>query len=193
MLSKVLIKRAVILGLVGLVTLSLGLFGLSCSCGEKAVPETTTPPPPSTPPIPQEGVYLNPTFIELEPGQTLSIKVAVKPAGWGASGGEINLAFNPAVLEAVDVKPGPFFGKDPIVGLRRIDNQEGVIRLALARVGETAVPSPPGELATVEFVVPDSATSGTYELELTEVSLADQNFQDITGFTTQSTIIKINS
>jgi hypothetical protein len=180
-------KRIIILNLVLLVTLATSLYGLSCSCKEEAAGPTTPPSP-----IPNEGVYLTPTFIELQPGQALSLKIEVKPSGWGASGGEINLAFNPAVLQAVDIEAGDFFGSSPIVGLKRVDNQAGVIRLALARVGETPSSSPPGVLATVNFKVSDSATGGTYDLELTKVGLADQNFQDITSFTVQGASIKIN-
>jgi hypothetical protein len=152
------------------------------------MPEEPTPPS-----IPGEGVYLNPTFIEAKPGQALSINIEVKPSGWGVSGGEVNLAFNPAVLKAVDVEPGNFLGSSPIVGLRQMDNQEGIARLALARVGIAAVPSPAGILATVEFRVLESATSGTYEIELTKVGLADENFQDLTGFTIQGASIRVSS
>jgi hypothetical protein len=181
-----LMKRLVVLSLVLLVTLSTGVLSISCTCEEEAA-ETTTPPQ-----IPAEGFYLNPTSIELQPGQTLSINVEVKSSRWGASGGEINLAFNPAVLQVVDIETGDFFGSSPIVGLKRVDNQGGIVRLALARVGETAVPSPPGVLATVEFRVLDSAASGSYEIELTSVGLADENFQDITGFNIQGATIKIS-
>jgi hypothetical protein len=182
-------KRIVILSLILLAILSTGLFSLSCSCEEEVAPPTT--PPPSFPSIPEEGVYLNPAFVELQPGQALSIGIEVKPSGWGASGGEISLAFDTAVLEAVSIEPGDFFGPSPIVGLERIDKQGGIIRLALARVGQTAVPSPAGILAEVDFRVLDTAASGSYEIELS-VGLADQDFQDITGFTTQGATIRIS-
>lgn len=177
-------KRIIIVSLVLLVTLGIGMLGISCTCGEEA-------PVPSSP-EPREGVYLSPTSIEAEPGQQVTIEIKVKPAGWGVSGGEINLAFNSDVLEGVTIEPGDFLGSNPIVGLNRIDNQGGVVRLALARVGETTVPSPPGILATVQFRVLDSAISGTYELELTKVGLADENFEDITDFAIQGASIKIS-
>lgn len=183
-------KRIVILSLILLEIMGTGIFSLSCSCEKEVAPPTATSPP-FTPSIPDDGVYLNPAFIELQPGQTFSLKVEVKPSGWGASGGEVNLAFNPAVLQAVSIEPGDFFGPNPIVGLERVDNQEGTIRLALARVGQTAVPSSAGALATVDFRVLDSVTSGTYDIEL-DAGLADQDFQDITGFTTQGATISVN-
>jgi hypothetical protein len=189
--KEALMKRQIIVSLVLLAILVAGVSGNSCA--KKA----TEPPPPEqpvTPPsIPEEGVYLNPPLIEAEPGQELSIKIEVKPSGWGVSGGEINLAFNSGVLKVVNIEPGNFLGSNPIVGSRQVDNQAGVIRLALARVGKTPVPSPSGVLATVDFKISDLATSGTYELKLTKVGLANENFQDITGFTIQGTIIKISS
>jgi len=177
-------KRIIIVSLVLLVTLGIGMLGISCTCGGEA-----PVPPPSEP---KEGVYLNPTSIEAGPGQEVSIEIKVKPSGWGVSGGEINLAFNSDVLEVADTEPGDFLGSSPIIGLNRIDNQSGVVRLALARVGETTVPSPPGILATVQFRVLDSASSGAYEVKLTKVGLADENFQDITDFSIQGTSIKIS-
>jgi hypothetical protein len=178
-------KQTVISSLCLLAVLAAGLLGTFCSCGGE---------PPITPrPIPEEGVYLNPTFIEANPGEELTINIEVKPSGWGVSGGEISLTFNPDVLQAVAVEPGGFLGSSPIVGLEQLDNQAGEVRLALARVGETEVPSPSGVLAIVAFKVLDSADSEIYEIELTVVGLADEKFQDISGFTIQGTTIQISS
>lgn len=178
-------KQTVILSLILLAALAVGLLGTSCSGGGE----------PSITPlaIPEEGVYLNPTLIEANPGEELTINIEVKPSGWGVSGGEINIVFDPDVLQAVAVEPGGFLGYSPIVGLEQLDNQAGEVRLALARVGETEVPSPSGVLATVAFKVLDSADSGVYEIELTVVGLADENFQDISGFTVQGATIQISS
>jgi hypothetical protein len=183
--TQALMKRTVILSLFMLVALATGLLGASCGGGGE--------PPITPPPIPEEGVYLNPTYIEAEPGEELTISIEVKPSGWGVSGGEISLVFDPDVLQAIDIEPGDFLGSSPIVGLKQLDNQAGEIRLAQARVGETEVPSPSGTLATVELKVLDSAGSGVYEIELIVVGLADENFNDIAGFTVQGTIIKISS
>ena len=180
-----LMKQTVILSLILLVALATILLGASCNSGGE---------PPSTPlAIPEEGVYLNPTSIEANPGDELTIHIEVKPSGWGVSGGEINVVFDPNVLQAVAVEPGGFLGSSPIVGLEQLDNQAGEVRLALARVGETEVPSPSGVLATVAFKVLDSADSGIYEIELTVVGLADENFQDISGFAVQGAAIQISS
>jgi hypothetical protein len=183
--KQALMKRKAILSLFLLVALAAGLLGASCGSGGE--------PPITPPPIPEEGVYLNPTYIEAEPGEEITISIEVKPSGWGVSGGEIRLAFDPDVLQAIDIEPGSFLGSNPIVGLQQLDNQAGEISLALARVGETEVPSPAGVLVTVELKVLDSAASGVYEIELIVVGLADENFNDIVGFTVQGLTIKISS
>lgn len=79
------------------------------------------------------------------------------------------------------------------LGLKRIDNEVGMVRLALGRLGQTSVPSLLGVLVTVNFKVTDLATSGTCELRLNKFGLADENFQDIAGFTVQGARIKISS
>jgi len=187
--KELLMKRVVTISLVLLIALGIGMLGISCAHEAQPARPPIKPPPTE----PEEGVYLSPTFIEAEPGQEVTIEVKIKPSGWGVSGSEINLAFAPNVLEVVNIKPGTFLGSSPIVGLKRIDNQGGVVKLALARVGKTTVPSPPGTLATVQFKVLGSASSGNYELELTKVGLADENFEDITNFSVQGTNLKISS
>lgn len=181
-------KQIVILSLALLVIIATSLLGASCTGGEQVAE-----PPITSLSIPEEGVYLNPTFIEANPGEELIINIEVRPSGWGVSGGEIKLVFDADVLQAFGIEAGDFLGSSPIIGLKQLDNQAGEVRLALARVGETGVPSPSGVLATVEFKVLDSADSGIYEIELTVVGLADENFQDISGFTVQGAIIQISS
>lgn len=191
-------KRLTIVSLVLLALLmSVCVLVISCTCKEKATEPPSQPAPPELPsepalPEPEEGVYLSPTLIEAKAGQTVSFEIMVKPSGWGMSGCEINLVFSPDIMGEVDIELGDFLGSNPVIGLKQVNNRDGVVRLALARVGETSVPSPPGILATVKFKILDSATSGTYELKLTEIGLADENFQDITGFTVQGASIKIS-
>lgn len=141
---------------------------------------------------PKGKVYLEPPSLNVQRGQELSINITVEPSGWGVSGCEVNLSFNSTVLQGVNIKVGEFLGSSPLIGLEDIDNQAGVVRLVMARVGMTTAPSPPGVLAIVYFSISDSAAGGTYDLELTKVGLADENFQDITGFTIKGARIKIS-
>jgi len=190
-------KRVVLISLILLSILGAVVLPVSCARGPAPVQPPTQPPPAAPPvaplPEPEEGVYLSPVLLEAHPGEEVSIEIKVKPSGWGVSGCEVSLAFDCEVMTAVEIEPGGFLGTTPVIGLKRMDNGEGIIKIAMARRGETSAPSPPGILATIQFKVSDSAKSGTYELEVTKVGLADESFQDITEFTTQGASIKISS
>ena len=188
-MDKTSVKYKILLSLAVLVILCLCSLVVSCACAQG--PSSTPAKSPLSEPA--EGVYLSPLLIEAHPGDEISIEIKVKPSGWGVSGCEVNLDFDPDIMEALAVEPGTFLGDTPLVGMNRIDNQSGWLALALARVGVTSVPSPTGVLATANFKVLDSAKSGSYKLDLTKVGLANEDFQDITQFTVQGTIINVSS
>jgi len=188
-MDKTSVKYKVLFSLTVLVILCLCSLVVSCTCAQG--PSSTPAKSPLSEPA--EGVYLSPLLIEAHPGDEVSIEIKVKPSGWGVSGCEVKLDFDPDIMEALSVEPGTFLGDTPLVGMNRIDNQSGWVTLALARVGVTSVPSPAGVLATANFRVLDSARSGSYELDLTKVGLANEDFQDITQFTVQGTIINVSS
>lgn len=188
-MDKTSVKYKIMLSLTALSILCLCPLMMSCAWA-RGPSSTPAKPPPSEP---AEGVYLSPLLIEAHPGDEITIEIKVKPSGWGVSGCEVNLDFDPDIMEALAVEPGTFLGDTPLVGINRIDNQSGWITLALARVGVTSVPSPAGVLATATFKVLDSAKSGSYELDLTKAGLANEDFQDVTQFTVQGTIINISS
>ncbi len=192
-MNRTLTKRKSLLGLAVLAMLCLCSLAVSCTC---APAEESPPPAPELPPArpePEEGVYLNPTLIEARPGEDLSVEIRVKPTGQGVSGCEVVIGYDPAVMESIGVEAGDFLGAAPLIGLEKIDSQSGTIALAMARVGETATPSPTGVLATMSFRIADSAAAGIYSLSLTWAGLSDQDFQDIIGFPTQGTEVWIVS
>jgi hypothetical protein len=119
------------------------------------------------------------------------VKVKVEPNQKGISGGEINLKFDPEVFEVLDVKAGDFFGKDPLVGIKTIDNKEGIIKYALARKGETGAPTQSGIFTTLTFKVKNAKVSRS-DLTFSKVGLSDENFQDIKEIKTQGATIKIS-
>lgn len=163
-----------------LMLLCVGLSAISCGDGEEEAVA-----------LPSEGVYITPPSQEVEPGQEVRIKVEVKPVGWGVSAGEINLKFDPSALQATSIEPGDFLGSNPLVGLNEIDNEAGTLGYSLARVGATSPPSPPGVFAIIKLKALEVAKSGTYELTLTKVGLADEDFEDIMGIKVQGASIKV--
>ena len=163
-----------------LMLLCVGLNAISCGNGdEEAVV------------LPSEGLYINPPWQEAEPGQEVTINVEMRPVDRGVSAGEINLGFDASALEVTGIEPGDFFGSNPLVGLNEMDNEAGTLGYSLARVGATSVPSLPGILMIIEFRVLEDADSGTYELTLTKVGLADENFEDLTDIEVQGASIKV--
>jgi hypothetical protein len=171
------------------------LLVLFVSCTAAPAEEAPSDPaePAPAPSEPEEGVYLYPTRFEASPGDDLAVQIRVKPAGQGVSGCEVVIGYDPPVMESLGVEAGDFLGAAPVIGLEKIDSQSGTIALAMARGGETAVPSPAGTLATATFRVVDSAAAGQYYLRLTWASLSDQDFLDIIGFPTQGAEVWIAS
>lgn len=119
------------------------------------------------------------------------LKVEVKLPGRGISGGEINLKFEPSAFRVLALEPGELLGKDPLEGIKEIDNRTGEVKYALARVGPTSVPTPPGAIALIRLKVLPTADEATYTLEITKVGLADQDFRDIKDITVQKGLIRV--
>ncbi|RLC73294.1 MAG: hypothetical protein DRI26_01205 [Chloroflexi bacterium] len=135
---------------------------------------------------------MEPTLLEAKPGQEFTVRIQVKPAGWGVSGGEVSLSFDPTALEVIDLRPGDLLGTNPLMGLKKIDREAGVIKYALARVGPTSAPTPPGAFAIIRLKVLEEAEPGTYGLKLTKVGLADENFQDVKDFEIHGAVVRVS-
>ena len=154
-----------------------------CACG--GAPEEA----------PGEGVavYILLPSPEAEVGAEFEARVCVEVEERGISAGEILLTFDADTMEVVRIEPGDLLGSGPLVGLHEIDNQSGTVKYAIARVGSTSVPTPPGVFAILKFKVLESAESGTYELNLSKVGLADEEFEDIVGIEAEGASIEVTS
>ncbi|RLG18145.1 hypothetical protein DRN63_01920, partial [Nanoarchaeota archaeon] len=124
-------------------------------------------------------VSLNPNHIEVFPGDIFELSIRVDPGSYGISGGEVVLSFDPQQFNVLDIEVGDLFGADPLVGIKEIDETNGVVRCAIARKGKTIPPTPEGTFITIEFKVKDEASLGKYEIRIVKVGLADENFRDI--------------
>ena len=122
---------------------------------------------------------VDPPSQNVSEGGAFSVDIRVDPAGYGVSGGELNFAFDPAAMTADDIVWGDLFGPDPLVGTKQIDNANGTICYALARVGTTTPPTPAGVFATITFTA--DSIPGTYSLDIANLALCDENFADIPG------------
>jgi len=157
-----------------IVTLGLSLVAISCAEG-KGVSASLVPSPE-----------------EIVRGEQFEIKVWVEPVERGVSAGEISVSFDPEAMQTVNIEPGELLGEDPLLGISNIDNDFGTIRYSLARIGETKAPTQAAAFAVISFQVLESAPTGDYQLTLTAIGLANEDFEDITGVKVEGASIKIS-
>jgi hypothetical protein len=120
---------------------------------------------------------VDPAAQRVAKGGTFSVDIVVNPNGYGVSGGEMNIAFDPSAMSVVDIVYGDLFGANPLVGAKLYDNTLGTAKYALARVGTTTPPTSTGKFATITFTAKSKA--GTYPIDITSIGLADENFNDL--------------
>lgn len=118
-----------------------------------------------------------PPFVDLFPGEEVEVRLALVPVSQGLSAVDVEITFDPAVVQVLSVEPGDLLGTEPLVVVKEIDNENGVVRLAMARRGASPTPSPGGTLAHISVQVSETATSGsTTTVELRAVKLVDEAF-----------------
>jgi hypothetical protein len=181
------LKRGAIFLTITLVIVALGVglgLGLRDGGDENAA---ATP----TPAIPVAGVYINPSSQQAKAGEDVTINVEVNPLQNGVGAGTIHLEFDTDVLTVNSIEPGYFFGATPLVGFKQVEAEAGVIGYALARVGNTTVPTAPGIFAIIGFHVLETAKIGTSQLTLKYVSLIDENAERIKNVGVQDASIEI--
>ena len=164
------------IGIIGILTVSVVL--LACG-GQTSSPGVV--------------VKVEPDSIQSDAGEEIVVTVRVEQTngGRGISGGELNLAFEPEVLQVLGIAPGDLFGPSPLVGAEIVDNESGTLTYALARRGATSAPTPAAAFAQITFKVADTASDGSYDLTVTKVGLADEAFQDIPDITLRSGTVNL--
>jgi len=131
-------------------------------------------------------VNITPASQTVSAGKQFTIDVAVAPAGNGISCGSVTISFNAGVMQVNSVVAGNLLGASPMVapGYPKIDNTAGTVETDLSRVGATVPPTSNGTWATITLTVKSSAPDGTYGINITSASLANETFVDIPGITT---------
>ena len=149
-------RRAILIGLVSLVLLSLA-FG---SIAQAAVQSTS--------------MSVSPSSIEALHGDSFTIEIKVEPGGAEIYGAQYYLYFNPTLLKATSQSQGTFLSQDgatTAVIRNEINNSVGKIEYGESRMGAEHGVTNPGVLASISFEV--IGTSGTCELKLSDVILSD--------------------
>ncbi len=120
--------------------------------------------------------------------------MVIDPQQYGITAGDVELSFDPDVLEAIDIQPGLLMGSDVIMAKRTIDNTNGKLRLAVGREGTLpvwSIPTSEGTFATAELKVQDGASPQTVTVTISLIGLADQNFEDVLGIITSSATVRV--
>ena len=115
---------------------------------------TRQPPPAPTPmPVPPDVEVL----VRALHGRGLSVRefrvgVLITPRNMGVSAARVVLAFDPDVMEAVEVTPGRFLGPSPLIFRADVSDPQGSISFIAARRGPTPELGGSGLLMTVRFL-----------------------------------------
>ncbi|MBM3133624.1 MAG: hypothetical protein FJZ95_11430, partial [Chloroflexi bacterium] len=120
---------------------------------------------------------------EFKPGDSFTLTVNVNPNGHGISGGEIDLLMlDSSVMEilADEVAAGTLLGTDPVEGMneRTATDTSESLAFAIARKGETPLPTETGSLVTIGLRIKGSAKPGKYAIP-NAVILTDENFDQL--------------
>jgi hypothetical protein len=119
----------------------------------------------------------------LSPGDTFSVNVLVDPDTYGVKACKIDLTYNSSALTATGVTQGDLLGS-PTIGEPTNDySTPGKIHWGISRTGAnpTPVPTSPGTFITIAFSVNAGASSDTYTLDLSNVTLNNETSAEILG------------
>jgi len=162
-------------------------------------PPTTPTPSPSPPemilsptqPSPSVTAYLDPSSQVAMRGEEISVSIKAQASDQAITGSDLRMTFDPRVFQIVALSSDMVLGGDPVVGMDAKDNQNGILRYAVARRGHKSSQTNPETLAVIRFQVSASAGMGRHELSLESVTLTDERFNIIKEVSTQSGFVEI--
>lgn len=154
-----------------------------------AVPlSTSTVPPADTTPSPTSkpvSVAILSVVRTVRPGEEFSVDLTLDPQGRGISGVQVQIEYDPAIFQIVEVAPGELLGEKPedvrsVIPFVDIDNESGVLQFRDARIGPTQPPTPTGRFAAIRFQALDTAPTGEQAtLRITGAKFPDENIHEI--------------
>lgn len=140
---------------------------------------TPTPSPALRPSAEPAIASLTASVTQVAYGEEFTVMVELAPHGRGISAGQVVVRFPPDVFSVVSASPGRLLGDRPLVGARQVDEDAGTVGLAVARQGVTSVPSDPGALVTIRFLVRADVRPATYSISVDSIALSDEGFADV--------------
>jgi hypothetical protein len=130
---------------------------------------------------PSPVVSVSPSTQEVSPGDSFSINITVDPDGAGIRSAELNFAFDASVMQVDSVTAGNLLGASIIAVPPTIDNTNGNVNYAIARLGAVPVPTTAGIFAIITLTVEGDASLGTYALNITSMGLSNESNIEIPG------------
>ncbi len=137
---------------------------------------------------------ISPETIEVRAGETFTLDIVIQPQGRKISAGEVVISFQPEIFQVLDVQAGNLMGSEPVTAGRVLDNEEGIVSLAVARVGPIPVTEAPlyeGVLATIQWQVAEDVPPIPVFIALDFIGLADENFNEIPNISLGSGTVTI--
>ena len=136
-------------------------------------------------------VELLPAEAKAAVGDTILVSLQVT-ANRGLSGADVELSFNSDYLQAIAFGDGDAFGPSPLRGKDHIDNESGLARIALARVGPSELVGPlEATLATIMFEVVGSPVDTEISLSVVRVELVDSDYNIVSDVLTSEAVLSI--
>lgn len=129
----------------------------------------------------------------VSPGEILTARVAVDPAGKGISAVDLELSFNPSILEALSISRGRLLGEDVIELFSEVNNTTGTIRYVAARIGPTIPPTPKEILISIDFRVKQNAAPTSAMIVVNRIGISDEKIADVRDLVIRNATIAITT
>ena len=120
-----------------------------------------------------------PTSLDLQPGQTGEVALKLLPGAVGVSGADVQFSFDRTAIQVDALEPGDVLGISPIIGLRTVDNEKGLARIALARQGSTQSPTVEGVIVRIKIRAMSRDKTADTLLQLNSIKVTDQSFTQV--------------
>lgn len=134
-------------------------------------------------------VSVDPQTNEYDAGDTFQVSVMVDSDTSNLRAVNLQLEYDPAVLMVNSVTNENLLGSDALLAPESGDDGAGTITYGIASTGNYTPEA--GTMLTIEFEVDASAPNGTYDLDLTDVSLKDETNTAIAGVAMTDGTLKI--
>jgi len=86
----------------------------------------------------------------------------INPAGIGISAADLHISYHPVAFEVLGIRVGSALGSETLTAVEKIDNGVGELSIAIARIGETSVPSNADTLIFIDIRVSGAADVRDY-------------------------------